>query len=183
MSAQDESHKKIANVTDRVREASAKRDALNPTNSYDQAAEAMLVRRLLERVIEAGVIVVAASPSASESKNDFPSSMSGVIGIGRSIRANTLIDNAASRIGGLFAPGDQIMVAIPDNQYDFRSGSSLAAAHVSGVVALLLSVAPDQSTPSVHDILLRSQVRQSVNQSVNACEALELAYPVAACER
>ena len=143
----------------------------------------MLVRRLLERVIEAGVIVVAASPSASESKNDFPSSMSGVIGIGRSIRANGLVDNAASRIGGLFAPGDQIMVAIPDNQYDFRSGSSLAAAHVSGVVALLLSVAPDQSTPSVHDILLRSQVRQSVNHSVNACEALELAYPVAACEQ
>ncbi len=143
----------------------------------------MLVRRLLERVIEAGVIVVAASPSASETKNEFPSSMNGVIGIGRSIRAGGLNNKDASQSSGLFAPGDQIMVAIPDDQYDFRSGSSLAAAHVSGVIALLLSVAPDQSTPSVNDILLQSQIRQSINYSVNACEALELAKPVSACER
>ena len=74
--------------------------------------------------------------------------MSGVIGIGRSDRADGRDGNGASQIDGLFAPGDQIMVAIPDDRYDFRSGSSLAAAHVSGIIALLLSVAPDQSASS-----------------------------------
>ena len=142
----------------------------------------MLVRRLLERVIAAGVIVVAASPSVSEPANEFPASMTGVIGIGRSIRAAGMDDSAASAVNDLFAPGDQIMVAIPDDQYDFRSGSSLAAAHVSGVIALLLSVAPDQSVSSVHEILLQSQIRQPLSYSVNACKALMLANPDFACE-
>jgi subtilisin family serine protease len=91
-------------------------------------------------------------------------------------------DGLADAVNDLFAPGDQIMVAIPDDQYDFRSGSSLAAAHVSGVIALLLSVAPGQSALSVRNILLQSQMRQSVNYSVNACEALKLTSPEFACE-
>ncbi len=142
----------------------------------------MLVMRLLERAMEAGVIVVAASPAVSEPNNEFPSGMSGVIGVGRSVRTEGRTDSTESTADQIFAPGDQIMVAIPNNQYDFRSGSSLAAAHVSGVVALLLSVAPNESAPLVRDILLQSQIRQSQNYSVNACGALELANPDFACD-
>ena len=82
----------------------------------------------------------------------------------------------------LFAPGERILVAVPADKYDFRSGSSLAAAHVSGVVALLLSWAPQQSAEAVRNILLRSQVTASENRtSVNACAALTLAGVTEAC--
>ena len=140
-----------------------------------------LVARLLQKAIDAGVIVVAASPTERGTQNAFPSSMAGVMGIGRSLRADGTGEHIDVAGGELFAPGDQIMVAIPDNQYDFRSGSSLAAAHVSGVIALLLSVAPDQSSLSVRSILLRSQNRRSSYYSINACEALQLAVSELAC--
>lgn len=136
--------------------------------------------------MEAGVIIVAASPSMRAPHNEFPSGMAGVIGIGRSINVDDLGaggQNATddSRGDELFAPGDQIMVAIPNDQYDFRSGSSLAAAHVSGVVALMLAVAPDQSAQAVRDILLRSQNGLSPHHSINACVALQLANQDIVC--
>jgi subtilisin family serine protease len=142
----------------------------------------MLVGRLLEKAIEEGVIIVAASPSMSGPHNDFPSSMDGVIGIGRSMAADDRGEIAQVPDDGLFAPGDQIMVAVPNDQYDFRSGSSLAAAHVSGVVALLLAVAPDQSPQAVRDILLQSQNSLSPHLSINACTALQLANQSVVCE-
>ncbi len=139
-----------------------------------------LVGRLLDKAMEAGVIIVAASPSMRTPQNEFPSGMEGVIGIGRSINVDDLGADGQdvtddSRGDELFAPGDHIMVAIPNDQYDFRSGSSLAAAHVSGVIALLLAVAPDQSAQDVRSILLRSQSDLSSHYSINACTALQLA--------
>jgi subtilisin family serine protease len=67
------------------------------------------------------------------------------------------------------------MVAIPDNAYDFRSGSSLAAAHVSGVIALLLANNPDLEFDTVRKILTASQTAAiSGTTSVNACLALQI---------
>lgn len=140
-----------------------------------------LVGRLLDKAMEAGVIIVAASPSMRAPHNEFPSGMEGVIGIGRSISVGSQDATDDSRGDELFAPGDQIMVAIPNDQYDFRSGSSLAAAHVSGVIALLLAVAPDQSARAVRDILLRSQNGLSPHHSINACVALQLANQDIVC--
>lgn len=121
-----------------------------------------LVARLLEKALAAGVVIVASSPSSQAA---FPASMHGVIGIGRS---------EAGDASGLVAPGEQILVATPGNRYDFRSGSSLSAAHVSGVVALLLSAAPGQSTDRLRDVLTRSQSGVE-SRSVNACTALQIA--------
>jgi subtilisin family serine protease len=74
------------------------------------------------------------------------------------------------------------MVAVPNNSYDFRSGSSLAAAHVSGAVALLLAVSPDLSYSSVLAFLRDSQyVGPTGAVSINACIVLQLADPARTC--
>lgn len=136
-----------------------------------------LVRRLIEKTAEAGVIIVAARAVNADSGNHFPANLNTVIGIGSS-EQQLLASNSASRAvtnpNALFAPGNQIMVALPDNAYDFRSGSSLAAAHVSGVIALLLANNPELKLNTVLEILTASQAA-SVNgtQSVNACFALQ----------
>ena len=83
----------------------------------------------------------------------------------------------------IYAPGKQIMVAVPNDSYDFRSGSSLAAAHVSGAVALLLAVSPELPFTSVLDFLRESQnTVLSDTVSINACIVLELADPTRACQ-
>lgn len=131
-----------------------------------------LLERLLRKLLAAGVVVVAAGPSSNAPQKNFPSSMRDVISVSSMPSIDAAERNSSTMI---FAPGERILVAVPANDYDFRSGSSLAAAHISGVVALLLHVVPNHAPASIRDILRRSQMRPSGGAvSVNACDALNL---------
>lgn len=131
-----------------------------------------LLKRLIEKVSEAGVVVVASGSANGDRRNEFPSNLQCVIGVG----ATPTDENARlATPDEVLAPGTRILVATPRNQYDFRSGTSLAAAHVSGVAALLLSVAPNNSPDRIGKILHRSQVPTAGPVvSINACSALNL---------
>lgn len=56
----------------------------------------------------------------------------------------------------LFAPGEDIYTAIPDNQYSFDSGTSLAAPMVSGTAALIWLYYPKLTAQQVKQIILES---------------------------
>ena len=116
-------------------------------------------------LLDAGVAVVAADPGSSDESARFPASLQRVIAIGQ---------GGVGSERKLIAPGEQILVALPRDQYDMRSGSSLSAAHASGVVALLLSVAPREPVDSLRVILEQSQVDDSL-RCIDACVALQLA--------
>jgi cell wall-associated protease len=65
----------------------------------------------------------------------------------------------------LFAPGSDIYSTVPNNGYDYKSGSSMSAPVVSGVAALLFSYFPSLSARQVKKILLKSVFKP--NQMVN----------------
>jgi subtilisin family serine protease len=89
-----------------------------------------LLERLLLKAHDESVVLVAARPADRTAANAFPAMMDQVIDVGSSA-------SETPKAGlSLYAPGEQIIVALPGDAYDFRSGSSLAAAHVSGIVAL-----------------------------------------------
>ena len=135
-----------------------------------------LVRRLLLEAHRRGVVVVAADPRASAGNQVFPANMEQVIAVGSSSVDDQEIGNSIS------APGEQILVALPDDNYDFRSGSSLAAAHVSGVVALLLAVTPETDMSAIQTVLQQSQISADDGRvSVNACAALRISDPSLGC--
>jgi len=128
-----------------------------------------LLEQLLAKVLTAGVIVVAAEPLKPTSNNHFPASMQSIIGVTSSNAPDV------KRERTLHAPGTEILVALPEDTYDMRSGSSLAAAHVSGVVALLLAVSPRVSAADAANILYESQTKEIAGAlSVNACRVLQL---------
>jgi subtilisin family serine protease len=138
-----------------------------------------LLERLIEKAVDAGVVVVAAGLPGTNPDDGFPSSMQRVLGVGVTPPQGSLTEHPSDAI---FAPGSRIIVALPAGNYDFRSGSSLAAAHVSGVVALLLSIQPESSLDTISSILRQSQdddVRSIV--SINACDALNLAGSAQRC--
>ena len=58
----------------------------------------------------------------------------------------------------IFAPGEEIYVAIPDNQYKYDSGTSLAAPMVSGTAALIWLYYPNLTVQEVKKIILESGV-------------------------
>jgi subtilisin family serine protease len=57
------------------------------------------------------------------------------------------------------APGVEILAAAPDGKYQVTSGTSVAAAHVSGVAALLLATKPKLTPAQVRGNLVRSAHR------------------------
>lgn len=144
-----------------------------------------LLERLLSQAYDAGAILIAASAEGGSARDDFPASMETVIGVASATRRPEVL--AANfppprYPGDIFSPGNHIMVALPDNEYDFRSGSSLAAAQVSGVVALLLAVSPEISSETVRTLLFNSQrTATSGPPIVNACTVLHLDDPSRIC--
>ena len=54
------------------------------------------------------------------------------------------------------APGVDILVPAPDGNYQFTTGTSVAAAHVSGVAALLIERNPKLTPSDVRRILTRT---------------------------
>ncbi len=56
----------------------------------------------------------------------------------------------------LFAPGVSILSAMPDNDYQPNSGTSMASPVVAGVSALLLSYFPDLKASEIKNILMQS---------------------------
>lgn len=123
-----------------------------------------LLDRLLGELLREGRIVVAAMPP--DGPGGFPNDVSGVIVV-RAAAAS------AAPPGVLSAPGSDILTTQPGGGYDFTSGSSMAAAHVSGIVALLLAAAPKLDAGSVRDLLLRTSKRSNGVLQVNAASALE----------
>ncbi|QWT18905.1 S8 family serine peptidase [Bacillus sp. NP157] len=107
-----------------------------------------LLGRLLAQLLSQGRIVIAALPPDGNA-GGFPDSAPGVIVVRTSA-------SSPAPPGVVSAPGNDILTTQPGGGYDFSSGSSMASAHVSGIVALLLSVAPGLDARSVHDILLRT---------------------------
>ncbi len=61
------------------------------------------------------------------------------------------------------APGEGVVSTAADGGYESRSGTSMAAPHVSGVAALMASVAPRLSAAELRGLLLEHAVRPAVD--------------------
>ncbi len=123
-----------------------------------------LLGRLLALALKQGSIVIGAMPAAG-SQVGFPAGVAGVIMVDSAGRAHTGKDL-------LQAPGRDILTLQPGGRYDFDSGSSLAAAHVTAVAALLLGAEPSMDRERVRSLLKRGEATTEVGVSINACGAL-----------
>jgi hypothetical protein len=124
-----------------------------------------LLGRLLAQLLSQGRIVIAALPPDGK-VGGFPDSAPGVIVVRSSA-------NGPAPPGVVSAPGNDILTTQPGGGYDFTSGSSMATAHVSGIVALLLSVAPGLNANGVRDILLRTSAPTNGLVQVDAAKAVD----------
>jgi subtilisin family serine protease len=93
-----------------------------------------LLARLLGQAEARGISVVAAAPPAGDERDRFPASVVTVIAVAESEQP------AQWPASALRAPGVDVLTTFPGDRYDYGSGSSLASAHVSGVVALMRSL-------------------------------------------
>jgi len=102
-----------------------------------------LLAALVEAGLKRGVTFVgaAAGPDAP-----FPTSIPGVIAAGGT--------EQPLPPGALGAPSQHVMTLRPGGEYDFESGTSIAAAEITGVLALLISASPTRlSTTTLISLL------------------------------
>jgi hypothetical protein len=105
-----------------------------------------------------GVVLVAASGNLGpDAPPQYPAADPNVIAVSATDADDKLF--SAASIGphiAVAAPGVDILLPSPGNEYRVISGTSFAAAYVSGVAALMLQRAPGLSPDRVRDILQKT---------------------------
>jgi subtilisin family serine protease len=130
-----------------------------------------LLSRLLSRAIDRGIIVISAADPELGGRPGFPSALDRVIIVSTAGSDGWAVTpDSVAAVRRLIAPGDEILTTMPYGTYDFLSGSSLAAAHVSGLVALLLERNRDLSVEQI--LALLRETGGASERGVNGCVAL-----------
>ncbi len=135
-----------------------------------------LLQRLVEYSISRGTIVVGAMP-AGAGPAGFPTGVPGVLSVASSDEPR---DSSAPPRGlphPLAAPGRDILTLAPGGGYGYASGASLAAAHVSGAVAVLRALQPGLDAQTAHQWLSGT----TAHAPIDLCQAVRRIRPVAVC--
>ncbi|HVF33944.1 MAG TPA: S8 family serine peptidase, partial [Candidatus Saccharimonadia bacterium] len=103
-----------------------------------------LLARLLAVAETRGIVVVAAVPPGFAVAQAFPAGLASVLAV---------VEHERDEPGAVRAPGKDVLTTLPGDRYDFASGSSIAAAHVSGAAALYRETVPDASPARVRAAL------------------------------
>jgi thermitase len=125
------------------------------SNSWGSYGESALIYEAVEYAYDHGVLVAAAAGNDAASTEFFPAAFDEVI----AVTATDEYDNPAWFLGWwgtnfgdwveLAAPGVDIYSTVWDDSYAYMSGTSMAAPHVVGVAALILSQFPSMTRDQV----------------------------------
>jgi filamentous hemagglutinin family protein len=104
-----------------------------------------ILEQAIKALREKGVILIAAAGNAGpKSPPLFPGADPNVIAVSATDADDAVYKNAnRGKYVAIAAPGVDILVPAPDGGYQLTTGTSVAAAHVSGVAALLLERNPN----------------------------------------
>ncbi|MEM7255673.1 MAG: S8 family serine peptidase [Pseudomonadota bacterium] len=126
-----------------------------------------LIERVLTEALRRNIIVVAATLPDGDDPG-FPAAMPGVIAaVAANSKGKVTVPNWKTALT-VSAPGIDVITTIP-NGYAIESGTSMAAAHISGVLALWRSIAPASPTPRILDLLSRSPMGTTDIKQIDAC--------------
>ena len=125
--------------------------------SFAGPKDALLTRALAAAHGRGLILVAAAGNAGPKSPPLYPAADPNVIAV-TATDADDKVFDQANRGGyvAVAAPGVDVLVAGPGDGYAFTSGTSVAAAHVSGVVALMLEREPTLSADAVRSALVAS---------------------------
>lgn len=138
------------------------------SNSWGGGGYSELLREAIQRARKAGILFVAASGNDASDNDDEPtypasyrSECDNVLSVAASDDSDALagFSNFGRATVDLAAPGTAIRSTLPGGAYGLLSGTSMAAPHVSGVAALILS-----QYPTITPIQLRTRLLANVDR-------------------
>jgi len=132
-----------------------------------------LLAQLISYGQRRGMVFVGAVPEDGR-LDGFPLGIAGVIAVDQTERAGT--SDAVLR-----APGRDVLSLAPAGRYDFATGSSFAAAHVTGAIALLRARVPGLDAAALFAVLQRTRTHDEQGDRINVCAALAAVEPQDDC--
>lgn len=137
-----------------------------------------LLSMLLDSALRRGVAVVGAMDPAA-SGGGFPASHPGVIAVATEGGARTAAPGPGQQ-AAVLAPGHDIPTTLPGGRWGFVDGSSFAAAHVSGLVALLRQLMPGLAPDALRS-MLASPAGGPVASGIDVCAVIARAANACSC--
>jgi len=114
-------------------------------------------------------MIAAAGNAGPKSPPLYPAADPNVIAVTATDMNDKLFSGAnRGRSIAIAAPGVDILVPAPDGTYQLTTGTSVATAHISGIVALMLERNPKLSPADVRRILAASAKRLGPKRSVRS---------------
>jgi subtilisin family serine protease len=143
--------------------------------------------RALKAAYDKGIVLIAAAGNAGpKSPPLFPGADPYVIAVTATDVDDKLFTDAnRGKYISVAAPGVDILVPAPEGEYQITTGTSVAAAEVSGIVALLLERNPKLTPADIRRILTASAKRLAPGERddnfgsglIDPLQALQLADP------
>ena len=138
-----------------------------------------LLEQLVDVALERGITVVGAiDPHATAPT--FPSSHPGVLAVAAQASGSASAAALPSLPADvLLAPGRDIPATAPGARWQFVNGSSYAAAHVTGMLALLRQLQPDASPAQMQRLLFSADGKNAGN--IDACASISRLTKACTC--
>lgn len=139
--------------------------------------EDKLLHLLLDAALTRGVTVVGAVDPQTAG-GGFPASHPGVIAV-----SSLGVSDAGDPAQTVAAPGRDVPTTLPVDRWGFVDGTSFAAAHVSGLVALLQQVAPSLDPERTRALLRVAPGTDSsqTGQGIDVCAVIARAAGTCSC--
>ena len=143
--------------------------------SLGDTVNAFLIRDAVEYAYNRGCLLIAAAGNSSDPYSLYPAALPNVISVAALDRDLQLGGSNFGSSIDIAAPGEDILTTdlFADDisgveEYGYKSGTSMAAAHVSGVSALLFSANPSCSNSQVEQWLTQTTRPLRIPQLVGA---------------
>lgn len=131
------------------------------SNSYSGSGWSQVLKDALDQAGQAGVIHVAAAGNSGGNIDllaEYPAAYNSpsLISVAATTRTDALASysNYGQQSVDLAAPGSDILSTLPNGGYGFNSGTSMAAPHVAGACALLMSYRPGITAAQARHLIL-----------------------------